>query len=197
MKKIFTVFAAVCAAALCFTACDTGSKKDYNALNAMLDADYSALTLTVTETLSGGVVLTSEYTMAFSDGGVAVQYTVEKLAAFGDLTGEQPEDPVTTSKGSAVIRDGEVTEKTGDDIGLSANIAKTGFTFRKDYFENATLTDSSLTADVKDPAGFLGTSVTCTDMKVEAAFGEVFSRISVKYSTANGGKMEYLYNFTV
>ncbi len=197
MKKFFAVFAAVCTAAFCFTACDSGNGgKKYDALNEMLGADYSALSLTVTDEIDG-ITLTSQYAMTFSDDEISVQYSVERLAAIGDLSGAQTQSAKQKLSGTAVIRGGEVAETTGDDVGLSSDIAETSFTFKEEFFENAKLTDTSLKADVKKPSEFLGTAVTCTDMKVEASFAEVFSEITVTYSTANGGKVEFLYKFTV
>lgn len=198
MKKIFAAVTAACTAAFLLAACDGGNgRTDYGKLNSMLGAEYSAVTLTVTDTFGDGTVLTSEYIMTFSEEEINVQYTVEQLAGFGGLDGTLPHSPKKTLSGSAVIAGGEVMQTQGDDVGLSADIAGTGFTFKEEYFENVSMTAASFSANVKDPSAFLGKELTCTGMTVQASFGSAFSELTVRYGGMNGGSVQYLYKFTV
>ena len=161
----------------------------------MLDASYSKIVLTVTNTFDESASLVSEYTIAHADGAVKVQYSVERFAEIGDpltapLLGEKE-----TLTGEAVIRDGALTF-TGDDVGLTPDFADTRLTFAEQVFDRIALTETSLKADVVKPGAFLGSQITCTNMHVEAAFGEVFSKIDITYTAADGSTVEYLFLFT-
>ena len=186
---IATLLTAIFALAAC-----GGKASEYNKLNEMLDASYSKIELTVTDTF-GDLSLESKYTIRYSDSGITVGYTVEK---FAEVTLDNPSTGLkTTLTGEAVIEDGVVVSVNGDDIGLGADIAKTGLTFKKEFFKKAELTDSRLKADVKDASGFLGTQLTCTDMKVEAAFGDVLYNINIVYTSEGGNEVKYAYVFTL
>ena len=196
MKKKFILFATIGVAACCFGACkSTEESSQYDALNALLDKSYSQIVINVTDTFDAYTVLSSEYRMSYSDDSVLVQYSVEEFAepSLDDTASSHK----TTLKGEATIKNGAVTF-TGDEVPLSADIATPAFTFKEDYFTNATLTDTSLVADVSTPSGFMGTTLNCTNMKVQAVFSETaFSSIQISYASAGGGRVKYAYSFTV
>ena len=194
MKKQFWMLMIIGAAACCFGACDffdAGGKSDqYEKLNTMLDASYSQIVITVTDTFDEDTALTSEYRMSYSSNSVTVEYSVEQ---FLEVSLESPASNAKTRLvGQALIQNGNISFD-GDEVPLTAEIAKPSLIFKKSYFKNAKLTDTSLVADVTSPSKFMG--VTCTDMKLNAAFGEVFSTIEISYTSSIGSQVSYTYMF--
>ena len=194
MKKRFIAFGAtVLAAACCLGSC--GEQPDgYDALNEMLHKDYSQIVLTVTDTFDGEISLTSVYTVKYSNEGVTVDYKVER---FSVLTPDAPSTDVkTTFTGTAVVEDGVIVS-AGEEVGFSSIEFVTGLAFKGEYFENAELTDAYMIADVKDADAFMGTEISCTEMKATAVFYDVFYTINITYTSASGSRVKYLYEFTV
>lgn len=189
MKKPAFAIAAVCAATCCLTACNLDD--GYGALNKKLKLNYSTVTLTVTDIFDEGASLESKYNMAFSDDAVTVTYTQERFAELS-LDGF-PSDSKTVISGEAVIKDGAVTS---GDIGVSG-ILPDGLNFKEEYFENASLSETSFKADVKNAAGFFDTGITCTDMKVTAYFKDALTSITVTYISEKGNSVKYRYEFTL
>lgn len=192
-KKIFAGLAVVAAACCGLAGCSLtpdSTEDGYEFLNEMLKVSYSRIVLTV-ENDFGEDKLTSVYTMVYGEDAVTVSYSVERFAPLSSAVG-----PIETKTGTIEIVGGEVTVTEGDDIGLSAAVAALPFDFRAGYFENADLAGNFFYADVKDSAGFLGTQVACTEMKIQANFGEVFSSIAVKYATSSGEEVRAAYSFT-
>lgn len=196
MKKYLAMLALACTAVVCLAACggnDDGI--DYDAFNTMLHADYSQIVLTVTDTFDEDTALQSQYTIEYTESGATVRYTVEK---FAEASLDNPSASVkTTYTGRVVVEGGKITSTTGDDIGLSPNIAETGLVFKKGYFSKFWVIENSVIADVKFAAAFMGTALSCTDMKLEATFDEVFSYIRITYTSAIGSSVVYRYDFTV
>ena len=193
IKKHIPVILAVCAAAAVFGGCSTEDTKEYDALNEKLNFNYSKIVLTVTNTIDEESVLTSEYVMKFSDGGMTVNYSVER---FAELSLDSVASEKYTFVGEANIAGGKVTYVSGDEVNLDALTAGTGLNFKNDYFENVDLTDVYIKADVKDPSGFMGSPLTCTDMKVEASFLQIFYNIQITYLAQNGNRVKYIYAFS-
>ena len=194
MKKKW-IMAAVCAAAVAAVVLGGCGDDDYAFLNDMLKADYSEVVLTVTDTFDAQTSLTSVYTISYEDARVTVSYRVEEFAPLGLTGGSADFKRVRTGK--AAIEGGEVTVLEGEDVGLDAAVAERGFTFREGYFQNAELTGSYLSADVKDPGAFLGTATDCTDMHLWATFFECFYTIEISYTSASGSAVEIAYEFTL
>lgn len=191
IKKLIPAVTVLLAAAV-LGGCKTKQNNEYDALNKMLDYDYSQIVLTVTNDFGGEAVLVSEYTMKISDSGVTVNYSVERFSglSLGSTTAEK-----TTLTGEATVAGGEVTYVSGDEADLGAVTASGGFDFQKDYFENADLTETYLTADVKNPSAFMGSEITCTEMKVKAIFIDRFYEIKINYKSQSGALVEYKYVF--
>ncbi len=198
-KSIFLVLSvgACLAGSLCFSACDLkgqgGVKADaYKPLNEMIQADYSGIGITVTDTFGGGAVLTSVYTVSFADGAATVEYEAER---FAEITpGGVPSGSVVKRTGKATVKEGQVTHTEGDDIGLT--VSGKLFEFKEEYFADADLTEMYLKADVKDPEGFMGVKG-CTAMHVDATFMDYFYGITVAYTAAGGDSVEIVYTFTL
>ena len=193
IKKSIPIILATCAAVAVFGGCDTNSAK-YDELNAKLDLNYSQIVLTVTNTYDEESVLTSEYTVKFVEGIVTVNYSIERFTevSLDSVTAEK-----TTIGGEAIIKDGDVIYVDGEEAPLDALTSGNGLSFKQEYFANAEFTDGSLKADVTNPEGFMGSSLTCSDMKVTATFSEAFSEIKITYQSQSGHQVEYLYAFTV
>lgn len=190
MKKAILAIAAFCVAAAFFGACEKPGEPDkYEVLNAKLNLNYSSLVITVTDTFDSDSSLISTYTVSHSDDGVKVSYSIER---FAEISLENPtSDYKVTTVGEAVIKDGVVVSGDLDVSGVLPD----GLNFKEEYFKNIEITSFSLEADVKDAAGFLGTEITCTDMKVSASFRDAFNSITITYKAESGNDVEYLYQF--
>ena len=195
MKKFLMIFAA-CTAMCCLTAC--GGSEDVNSahnkyenLNSMLGLDYSGITITITNNFTEEeITLESVYEIKYAQNEITVEYKVERLA---EISFDTPSsDLKTTYEGTAVIKNGAISE---NNAGITADIAKLSLSFKEEYFENVTLNDMILKADVKNASAFLGTGVTCTDMHVSARFLDFFYNITVDYKQS-GHEIEYKYLFT-
>lgn len=196
MKKHIFMLAAVGVAACCLGACTTEpAVNEYDVLNDMLNKSYSQIVLTVTDTFDENTWLTSEYIMEYSDSGVTVNYSVEKFDKIDASLDGPLENVKTILTGEVVIENGIVISDN-DDVNITADIAEIGLNFNGDYFDNAQLEDMSLKADVKNVSAFLGSQLTCTDMKVQATFLMVFYNIKITYTSESGSKVEYNYAFT-
>lgn len=194
IKKLIPAVTVLCAAAV-LGGCKTKQNNEYDALNKMLDHDYSQIVLTVTNDFGGDAVLVSEYTMKFSEGGATVNYSVERFSelSLGSAVAEK-----TTLTGEATVIGGKVTYVSGDEVDLSAVTASGGFDFQEKYFENADLTGVYFKADLKNASAassFLHTDVQCTDMKVFATFLNHFYNIQITYKSESGSLVEYNYDF--
>ena len=183
---------AICATTAVFVGCSTDDTSKYDELNAKLDLKYSQIVLTVTNTYDEESTLTSEYVMEFITGGVKVNYSVEK---FAEISLDSPVYEKTTIVGEAVIAGGNIAYKSGEAVPLDALTTGAGLDFKKEYFANAELTDSYFKADVTNPGGFMGSSLNCSDMKVNATYINAFNAIAITYKAQSGHQVEYLYVF--
>ena len=192
MKKSILLVSAICASACAISACGKDKTPSaYDNLNSMLSASYSQISISIDNTFTAeDVTLESVYMLIYTQSQVTVQYKVER---FSEISFENPTSDVkTTLEGIAVIAGDTVTG--GSEVGLTADIAKLKMVFKEEYFENVTLAEGTISADVKDVKGFLGSDLTCTDMKVEAEFSNVFKNITVTYKQS-GNEVEYRYVF--
>ncbi|MDE6586287.1 MAG: hypothetical protein K2K80_06380 [Clostridia bacterium] len=194
IKKLSPVIAALCITAAVFSGCNTNHNTQYDELNAMLDVNYSKVVLTVTDTFGADAVLVSEYTIKFSDDGMTVNYSVER---FSEVSLDFVPSLKTTLVGEALVADGKVTYVQGDEVNMDALTTGTGFDFKEEYFDNIDLTGVYLMADVNNPSGFIGSSLTCTEMKVKATFLKIFYDIKITYRSQSGNQVECLYVFSL
>ena len=194
MKKSILLISTVCAAACIFSSCKSCDKKKttvYEDLNAMLAENYSQISISINNTFTEeNITLESVYTVKYAQSEITVDYSVERFAEF---TLENPTTEVKKKyNGTAVIVGGIISG--GEEVGLTADIARLKLDFNESYFENAEYSNTLFSADVIDASGFLGTQLTCTDMHVEAKFSEVFSSIEITYSQ-DGHEVKYSYVF--
>ncbi len=194
--KIKALFVSVTIGALvCLTGCvprEKPAEDHFAALNEMLAADYTKIVLTVTDTFAEGDALTGKYTVTQTAEGKKVEYTVER---FGELSLDGAQGTKITLTGTATVKDGEIIAASGDKIDLPAGI-EGGFTFAEAYFSDVVFGEGSMEAKVTNVSKFFGTDVSCTDMKVRAAFQETFTSLFIGYTAADGTKVEYSYAFT-
>ena len=197
MKKFIPVLAALCLGAAAVAGCtaeeDNIPAEKYDELNAMLAKDYSQIVLTVENTY-GTDTLESVYTINYTNGGMTVEYSVERFAELSLGTAAQLKTTVT---GEAKIEGDEITYIDGEKVDLTAVIQSGGINFKKEYFKNAELTDMTFDADVKNPQGFIGSEITCTNMTVSATYLYFFYSINISYTSQSGNYVKYSYKFTV
>lgn len=199
MKKTIFAIAAACAATACLSACNLscdGNKPSYNyydAINDMLNASYSKIDISVTNTFDTDTELVSTYEMIYAGDEITVNYSIERFTGISlDTAGT--EKSVTT--GTASIKNGAVVS---DDKQMLEVIPGTKFSFKAEYFTNVNedIIDMMFQADVLNPSGFMGTEIKCTDMKVNAEYLNVFSEMEVTYTGDAGNSVKIVYNFTV
>lgn len=201
MKKSILAVVGVCAAACSLVACVSYEKQpetdEYKFLNDMLSADYSQIVLTVTDTFDEDTSLRSVYTMTYSGINVKVEYEIEKFSQFDLSLDGTVEEVKTTLKGEILIQGGVVTSRDGDNVDLTEAVADLRFSFKADLFENAELNGNFFKADVKEASRFLGSELTCTDMKIYATFIEVFNEIQITYTSESGSSVKFGYIFSL
>lgn len=194
MKKYIVIAIITVVLALTLCACTVNiniNQADYDKLTSMLDATYSGWTLTV-KTSSSNVELENKFVITKEAEHTTIEYKIEEL---GLLSMDSDSEFKVEHKGSAVVKDGKIVSLNGEEVDVQLEKLETiGLTFKSDYFENVKMTDSAIQADVKDPSGFLGTDISCTDMKLVAGFGSSFNYIRITYK-ANGADVEYNYEF--
>lgn len=197
-KKSILAIAAVCAAAACFGACVNGNNNDnggfnrYDEINRMFNLDYSEIAVTITDTFDSNTELVSTYTMTYSGDGITVKYDIERVKGISLDTAT-----VETERfnGTAVIKDGVLIS---DDKGMIDIVPVANFKFKEDYFANVNddLLDIKLEADVKNPNAFMGTQISCKDMKVVANYFYSFSDMQITYTAESGNAVKINYVFT-
>ena len=196
MKKRILAILIVCAAVAVAGGCEKipeNVPNEYDELNAMLAHSYSQIVLTVTNEFDEDSVLTSEYTMKFSDAGMTITYSVER---FSGISLDSEASFKKTLTGEAVIADGKVSYVQGDNVNLDAVTVGEGLNFKEEYFSNTEFTEVTVKADVTDPSGFMGAEFTCTEMKMKAKFLEVFYNIEITYTAQSGNHVTYNYKFS-
>ncbi len=199
---------AVCAAgALALAACNHGGTNPtpgetsaYEQLERLTAEEHDLVTLTVSTTL-GDVTLTGVYTMMRSEEGIAVEYTYEQMDpiienADGSFT--LPGAVKSTHHGNGIVTADGFETLEGEEIDISvAGLSLQGMNFAAENFENVNgLLTGAFTADVKDPAAFLGTPITCSGMKTEIMFPDgVLKTVKISYVSAENANVVLSYAF--
>ena len=212
MKKRIMSLIIMAALLLSLAACGTddpttppggGEDSEFYAINQMLLAEYSFLTLTV-KTKGSSVTLTDTYTATFVDAMANVDYTLESLVSFDFVNGSYVipdyDTPKKQSYGAArVYKSGEVEVVFGDvkDVDLYA-LMYPKFAFSEEYFENWQLTDTTLIADISSfsSLGKFYTGIPEQGVELTVIFSEEgISEISFNYTTSLSNKVEITYEF--
>lgn len=200
LKKILVI--AVLAIMLVGTLCACNHNAIYKKLNGMCEADYTKIKISVT-TEMGGDKLTSLYTVGVYSNMTCVDYSIQEFATFDMAMDEDiiiaPEERIKTSTGSIEIKGTSVEQVSGEPIDIDESklqdITKVNLRFGALYFENATYTNTTFEADVKDPSAFMkAQSLNCTNMKVKVTYLSKFESIIITY-TADGATHTIAYSF--
>lgn len=196
MKFKLSITCALCAAALFFGGCNVTDGDGYQRLNDMLNAPYTSMTLTVTDSF-GDDSLQCVYKVLYIGDVCRVQYSVERFNGIdAALQGAQTELKTTLS-GEAIVMNGMVIPEEGDEVNLSADVVRPGLEFKEEYFANQKFGQNSFSADVTQAGSFFGADVQYRDMRVEANFEEEFSQIVITYTSEGGGSVQYKYVFDI
>lgn len=189
-KRLFAIVVLCALVVVCLCACNG---IDYKKLNKIVQGSYAEVNLTVETTIDGDT-LTSTFKAKNEGNKSTVDYKIERFEPFVG-----PNIPLERKEilvGMVVVEDGKVTNAQGDIVdGVDfANVASQGITFKKAYFQNAKMTDEQFSADVVRPGMFLGTSLSCRNMKVVVTFGET-PKMEVTYLSANNATVKLSYEF--
>ena len=203
-NRILILFVILALLSLCLVACYNGpGVNDLQALNDLLQADYSAVTV-VSNTKIDGVELNGNFALTFDGDETNIAYSFDKISSFeiddnGNIA-DTDADFIETVSGIAVVRDGKVVD--GDDsvdLPLSELTVK-GFSFKQAFFSNATLQNAKFEADVVNPQQFTGNlALNCTDMHIiviRNTVAKVITSLTLSYTSENGAQININYVFT-
>ncbi|MCM1289809.1 MAG: hypothetical protein NC132_05900 [Corallococcus sp.] len=197
-RKLFLTIVCLLLALLCLVGCADYSKQ-FEKINKLLNAEYSAMSLTVTVTKDLDEFV-SEFNVTYGNNDTSsVDFVVRRLATF-DNSDTLPDSFINTYKGSATVKGGQVTSVSGDvpqDVKLEAVVGR-GLTFHKNYFSDVNEKGSYLTAKVTKPQAFFGDSdFTCKPdtMIVTVGYGDLIDYVRIQYTSNSGSKVVLMYSF--
>ncbi len=197
MKKTFSLICLCCVAALALVGCD--SADEYDALNQLISAERSHISLTVSTTLND-LTLTGSYLATTTEEGVRIDYAYETFRLIEETEGGYvvPNEVKASHQGSMLIADGQVVSAEGEAPDLSVEqITSPGVHFDGSYFAEPELTAGKFAADVIEPAKFLQQQLTATDMRVEVAYtGTAIRYMNISYTAGSGAKVRLAYQFS-
>lgn len=200
-KFIITAFAAcsACVVAAGLSGCkscgDDESVSAYDKIQNILAKNYSQIVLTVTDTFDEETSLASTYTLNYGENDVTVEYSVEQFTSLS-LDAANPQFK-TVKTGSVVIKDGVVVKQSGDSTVFSYDLVSAGgLNFKEEYFSSVIINDVSFKADIINPSGFFGTTVACSNAKINSIYADFMAEMVVTYTSASGHSVEYEYKFT-
>lgn len=199
-KKLFLVVTCLLLVALTLVGCADYSQQ-FDKLNKLLNANYSQMNLTVTVTQDS-----NEFTSVFdveygADDSSTIQFTIRRLATFSN-DGTLPDNFIETFEGSATVKNGQVTNVSGDlpdDVTL-ARFTGIGIKFNQNYFSKVKPTDNTMTVNVSNPKAFMGqTGFVCKPdtMVVSVRWhNDGIEYVRIQYTATNGSKVVMMYTFT-
>lgn len=184
MRKVLLglCFITVIAMALCGCSPSnpTPVATEYDTLNQLVEKEYSSVTLSV-ETDFGDDKLSGEYSITKSGERYTISYSFEQFSSFSN--GELPNEYKTTHSGEMITQDGKVVQQSGESINIEvSDLTVSTIKFDKAYFTGIRSEDGSFKANVSNVNGFLGKTLTCTNMQV-----------SVTYTSSHLNKMVITY----
>ena len=113
---------------------------------------------------------------------------MEKYNEIEKVNGEYiiPDSIKSTLEGEAVVSGGVVVSQNGDEVDIEfEKINVPNFNFDKNYFSNASNKQGKFIADVTNPSGFVGTSISCSNMSVSVSYSDT-AITEIEYSYATG-----------
>lgn len=187
-------------AVMCISACENVLTENLRTINTLLRREYDNVQLSV-KTDQGGMVLNALYTFTKKDGKTNIEYYVDKLNRFdvSDNALSAPDSFKTRVSGTAVFDGNSVTHVDGEtvDENILLDVVEPRMVFIASYFANVETKNSSFSADVVNPAGFMGEEdFDATDMTVQVLFNAtMIGSLKISYKTANGVKIDMHYLF--
>ena len=199
MKKIVLTIICLLCVALCLVGC-----ADYSAdvikINKLLNSpDYAKVEL---EVFVNDNELVSWFEVTENDDGSStVVFKVQRYATFPEEDdGTLPDSFIETFEGSATIRNGQVTDVSGDvpqDVQLQNVLG--GMQFSPNYLSDIKVNGRILSAKVSKPQKFMGQAdfdCKANSMTVSVKYYKLINHIRINYVTSGGDKVEFKYTYT-
>ena len=147
-----------------------------------------------------GDVLHSAYQALSEDGQTTITYTFEEFSLFEQKDGVYvaPSSRKETAQGSVLIENGQVRTAQGKTPPLSVGlITFADVSFQKQYFENATVTESTFEADVIDAQALPWLPDGCRSVHLKLSFDQTHVQaVHLTFVTAQGSNADLQFSFT-
>lgn len=205
MKKVIFTILLVAILALSLIACDTkadGSGSGvYAELNEMVAMDYPIVKLQV-ETTSNGITLVNKYSATTSSASTTIRYTIQSLNKIIVNDDESYNKMIEEKTGSAIVEDGKITVRDGDDVNISVEaLDNLKIKFDKDYFTSIETAEqdgiNTFSAIVSDIKGFTGNnSFDGKDMTIQVSYTTALKAITINYTMNSGATVKVTYSFS-
>ena len=208
MKKVIFTILLVAILALSLIACDTKADGSgdgvYAELNEMVAMDYPIVKLQV-ETTSNGITLVNKYSATTSSASTTIRYTVQSLnniTVNKDGSYNIPDKMIEEKTGSAIVEDGKITVRDGDDVNISVEaLDNLKIKFDKDYFTSIETAEqdgiNTFSAAVTDIKGFTGNnSFDGKDMTIQVSYTTALKAITINYTMSSGATVKVTYSFS-
>ena len=205
VKRIISAFLTALLLAVSLIGCE----KDEKELTPMEKAkelfnvseEYSKMTLEV-NTFTGGVTLSSSYTLTREGDGLKVNYSVQVLSTF-DVTDNGIELPegefVRTVSGIASVNGTQVSHQSGELCPYDlSGMTFPSFTVNENTVQINTLEQGSINIVVTDPKTFFGTDGDIgSNVTVQGSYSEDrLDRLSFSATVSDGSSYTVRMNFT-
>jgi hypothetical protein len=192
-----------CLLLVSFVGCKDKEKETDNTINyakysAMISKDFDSFTLKVTTKLDDDT-LNGQYTVETVTAGKKITYSYQKINEIIEENGEYvfPEEYKSTLNGELLINGNVILSQNGEDLNLPFDkISSIGLEFEADFFENVTQTDKSFSATVVNPSGYVGRTLSCTQMTTTLRFIEdTLIKLEISYLSEHGASVYIEYSF--
>ncbi len=222
MKKFISILCVLMMLVICLTACgddnfkepsnldtpnatnpsdslDTPEATVYNILNALVDKEYSKVTLSV-KTTTDSDTLQGSYTVESKSDAFLVTYSYEKLNEFTEVGGviSPPADAKSTVNGRMKIKDGKIIEQDGEGANIAIEqLNVSGLSFKESYFVNVKTENGSFSADVTSANDLLGFNIPCENMKINVSYStDTLKSLNIQYTSDGNSEVVISYTFT-
>ncbi len=195
MKKILALVILCVLATLCLCACDQTKDVTLDDLNNMINQDYSKTELGV-KTVLEGKQLESSFTLTKNDGKIHIAYSIEQFAEIS--LDNVPDSYKKAATGTVDVENGKVVAQSGDKVEVALEkLADLTIKFNSEYFAQPVLESNKFSANVSNPAAFLGVDTfNGTNMTVVVNFDTALKNMTIAYTSANKAAVEMVYTFT-
>lgn len=174
------------------------AEKALENITALLNEDYSQITLTVTVS-ANGLTDIDTYKMTYGNG-IDVEYSVKRANPFKIENGVviPPETPYNELTGTVKVSNGTVTKISGDDVNVDfLSISKLNLNLNAQNFNNLTVSETSLKGEVTSPKTvFNNQTLTAENCKIDVSYGATLKFIKFKYTDNTDSNVQVEYSFT-